>query len=197
MALVYLPTSWWLPSNGSTCHNINRMAMRRLYSDWLRAGRLRGRSSSTGRVKNFLFSKSSRPALGSTQPPIQWVPGVLSPGVKRPGREADHSHPASAEVKNSPIRLHGVMLNSLSTRTILLKYGMEMTQRTVKQWYLEGFHLHAIFSIIWLLRSSRVAQIHQEVLFYGTWQLCYCVHAANGPYSNTNEFHRQLHMLFT
>jgi hypothetical protein len=27
------------------------------------------------------------------------VPGALSPGVKRPGREVDHSPPASAEVK--------------------------------------------------------------------------------------------------
>jgi hypothetical protein len=41
----------------------------------------------------------SRPALGSTQPPIQWVPGALPPGVKRPGREADQSSSASAEVK--------------------------------------------------------------------------------------------------
>jgi hypothetical protein len=30
---------------------------------------------------------------------IQWVPGALSLGVKRPGREADHSPPSSAEVK--------------------------------------------------------------------------------------------------
>jgi hypothetical protein len=29
------------------------------------------------------FSSSLRPALGPTQPPVQWVPGVLSPGVKR------------------------------------------------------------------------------------------------------------------
>jgi hypothetical protein len=27
----------------------------------------------------------SRPALRSTQPPIQWVPGVLSPGGKAAG----------------------------------------------------------------------------------------------------------------
>jgi len=31
--------------------------------------------------------------------PIQWVPGALSLGVKRPGREADHSPPPRAEVK--------------------------------------------------------------------------------------------------
>jgi hypothetical protein len=35
----------------------------------------------------------------TTQPPIQWVPGAISLGVKRPGREADHSPPSSAEVK--------------------------------------------------------------------------------------------------
>jgi hypothetical protein len=39
--------------------------------------------------------------LGPTQPPVQWVQGVLSPGVKaRPGRDADHSPPSSAEVEN-------------------------------------------------------------------------------------------------
>jgi hypothetical protein len=33
--------------------------------------------------------------------PIQWVPMSLSPGVKRLGRETDHSSPASAEVKKT------------------------------------------------------------------------------------------------
>jgi hypothetical protein len=41
---------------------------------------------------------------------------ALSPGVHRPGREADHLPPASAKVDmdvyiNSPIRLYGVVLN--------------------------------------------------------------------------------------
>jgi hypothetical protein len=61
------------------------------YSDWLRAERPRDRISSPGRVKNFLFSALSRLALGLTQPPIQWVPGAISSGVKRPGLEADNS----------------------------------------------------------------------------------------------------------
>jgi hypothetical protein len=59
------------------------------YSDWLRIGRSKGLSASPGRVKNCLFSTSSRPGLGPTQPPSQWVQGALSTGVKRLGREAD------------------------------------------------------------------------------------------------------------
>jgi hypothetical protein len=64
----------------------------------------------------FLFTTGSRTALGPTQPLIQWVLGVLSLGVKQPGREADHSLPSSAEVKecmelclHAPIRLNGVL----------------------------------------------------------------------------------------
>jgi hypothetical protein len=57
----------------------------------LRAGRP-GFDSRQGKI--FLFSTVSRPALGATQPPIQWVPEV-----KRPRREADHSPPSAAEVK--------------------------------------------------------------------------------------------------
>jgi hypothetical protein len=47
-----------------------------------------------------LLATASVPALEPTQYPIQWVPEALSPGVKRSGREADHSPPSSAEVKN-------------------------------------------------------------------------------------------------
>ena len=43
------------------------------------------------------FPNLSRPALGPTQPPVQWVPG-LSRGKERPGRDADPSPPSSAVV---------------------------------------------------------------------------------------------------
>jgi hypothetical protein len=49
----------------------------------------------------FFFATPSTPPLGPTQPPVPWVPGTLSLGVERPGREADHSPPSSAEVKNA------------------------------------------------------------------------------------------------
>ena len=41
--------------------------------------------------------RASRPALGPTQPPVQWVPG-LSRGKVRLGHAADHSPPSSAAV---------------------------------------------------------------------------------------------------
>ena len=44
------------------------------------------------------FPHPSRPVLGPTQPPIQWVPGLFH-GVKRPGRGVNHLPPFSAEVK--------------------------------------------------------------------------------------------------
>jgi hypothetical protein len=72
-------------------------------------------SPSTGWEFSF-FTTLSRPALRPTQPPIQSVPGALSLGVKRQGREADHSPPSSAEVKiawnytsTPPVRLHDVV----------------------------------------------------------------------------------------
>jgi hypothetical protein len=55
------------------------------YSDRLRTGRPRGRSSSPGRGKIFLIFTSSRPVLGPTQHPIQWVLEALSPGSKVAG----------------------------------------------------------------------------------------------------------------
>jgi hypothetical protein len=57
---------------------------------------------------------------GSGAHPASYPMGIrgTSLGVKWPGREADHSPPSSAEVKelvepylHSPIRLHGVVLN--------------------------------------------------------------------------------------
>jgi hypothetical protein len=54
---------------------------------------------------------------GAHSLPIQWVLGILSPGLKRPGPEADHSPQSNVKVKNggamshSRIYLHGVVLN--------------------------------------------------------------------------------------
>jgi len=43
----------------------------------------------------------SRPMLGPTQSSMEWLPGVLSPGIKHPRCETEHSPPTSAEVKSA------------------------------------------------------------------------------------------------
>jgi hypothetical protein len=61
-----------------------------------------------------------RTALGPTQLPIQWIPGALYLRIKRPWREADHSPPSSAEVKEW-VELHFHSPNTPSWRGVQLK----------------------------------------------------------------------------
>jgi len=68
--------------------------MRIQYSDYLRVGRPGfDFRQGQGPFSHVHIHTGSRP----TNPPIQWVPGALSPGVKQPGREADHLPPSLAE----------------------------------------------------------------------------------------------------
>jgi hypothetical protein len=87
------------------------------YSVWLWTGRPGFDRRQRQRI--FLLVSVSRPALGSTQPPvqwIQWVPEVLSPGIKR-GRGVmlttnPHLVPrlrmSRSYTSSPPRRLHGV-----------------------------------------------------------------------------------------
>jgi len=66
----------------------------------------------------FLFTTASRMNLEPTQPPVQWVLGPLSLGVKWLGCEADHSPLSSAEAKNAwsytsapPVHLHDMVIS--------------------------------------------------------------------------------------
>jgi hypothetical protein len=56
--------------------------------------------------KIFLFCIGFGPIPGPTQPLIQRVLGVSSPGGKQQEREADHSPPSSAEVKKCGVVPH-------------------------------------------------------------------------------------------
>jgi hypothetical protein len=119
----WLPTKQKVPHNYFAMHFIDTGALAQVYpvhiSSLIAVSFFPSRPfPGGGGLGIFLFTTASRTALGPTQPPIQWLPVVLSLGIKRPGREADHSPPSSAEVKewvelylHSPIRLHGVVLS--------------------------------------------------------------------------------------
>jgi hypothetical protein len=68
----------------------------------------------------FFLTTASRPALGPTQPPFQWVSAFLSLGVKRSVHEGDHSPPSNAEVKEW-VELYLHSPNKPSWRGALLK----------------------------------------------------------------------------
>jgi hypothetical protein len=70
----------------------------------------------------FLLTTASRPALGPTQPSIQWVTGAFTSGVKWPGRETDHSLPSSAEVKNA----WSYNPNPPTTLTYFINFSLQM-----------------------------------------------------------------------
>jgi hypothetical protein len=70
-----------------------------MIAQWYSAGLwLDDRGFESWQELGIFTSPQCRLALGPTQPPIQWVPGL---GEKLLGHEADHSHPSSAEVKNA------------------------------------------------------------------------------------------------
>jgi hypothetical protein len=46
---------------------------------------------------------TSKPTVGLTRQPVQWVPGGVSPAVKRQKREADHAPPSMAKVNGGAI----------------------------------------------------------------------------------------------
>jgi hypothetical protein len=84
------------------------------YSDEVRDGR--PGFDSRQRQDIFLYSTASRPSLGPTQPPIEWVPMGCFLGEKRPGSEANHSLvvPSSRMLElylHSLLLLRGFLLN--------------------------------------------------------------------------------------
>jgi len=93
----------------------------------------------------FLFSTVYRPVLGSTQAPIHWVPGALSLGVKRPGREADHSPPSNAEVKEC-VELYLHYPNTFSWRDVQLKIQGQLY--FYLYWRKLAFFLRSVMSFV-------------------------------------------------
>jgi hypothetical protein len=93
------------------------------YSDGLHAGQLEFYSRQGQEI--YLYPIAFRPALEPTQHSYTKITGGSFPGDISARREADHSPPSAKRYNGgavSPlsVRLHGVVLNYLSTETILL-----------------------------------------------------------------------------
>jgi hypothetical protein len=147
------------------------------YSDCLRPRRQRAWSSSSSRAKNFHYSISFRPALEPNQPSIIWVPGVLSPGLKWQGLEADYSPPTSAKVKKMWIYTSIPSYAFMAYCLIAELYGTHSLSRWIlsldfRNWnliFIFGFQEYAAFSI----EDLQFRQILQLLFSMSVWRfLC-------------------------
>jgi hypothetical protein len=128
---------------------------------------LDGRGSISWKDKIFLFSIASRPAVGPTQPPIQWVPWALSPGGKRQGvKLTTHLHlvPRSRMVElylHSPVCLYGIVLNWLTTWTTLLFFYhvISIFHHNPFHAVREISHLNIFTVVIWVYLVLKVSFI--------------------------------------
>jgi hypothetical protein len=101
----------------------------------------------------YLFPTASRTALGPTQPPIQWAPGAPSLWVKRPGREANHSPPSSAEVK-----MRGA-IHPLPQNAFMAWCSVE--KKAEGQLYLKQDPLHVTYEVV--SKSFRTRRLEREL----------------------------------
>jgi hypothetical protein len=108
----------------------------------------------------FLFTTACRTALGPTKPPIQWLPGALSLGVERPGREADHSPLSSAEVKERmELYIHSPNMPSWHGAQ---KNHRDFTFYVMKtMWRLSGTRILKFLSGIFLFLVAKMTAILQ------------------------------------
>jgi hypothetical protein len=83
------------------CTDYSTSWMIRIYDSWQRPD-------------FFFFSKTSRPALGPTLPPVQGIQGSILPGVKWPACEVRHSPPTMSRLSMSRIkqRSYGMRLRT-------------------------------------------------------------------------------------
>jgi hypothetical protein len=107
------------------------------YSAWLRTGRPGDIGSIPGKDERiFPLASVSRPALGPTQPPVQWVPAALFPRVKRGRGVTLTTHPHLVP-RSWMSRSYTSSLPSASTtcsETALFLYGEEIESIISPPW---------------------------------------------------------------
>jgi hypothetical protein len=123
----------------------------------------------------FLIT-ASRPALGPTQSPIQWVPGALSVGIKWPGREADPRSKNEWSYTSTPQYAFMVRCSLKAQGQLFYFISYDAVAPNTKS------VLHYVFCLQALLVTGTCRQI--------TLCLCHTVHCGK-----LDEFDATIHML--
>jgi hypothetical protein len=123
-------------------------------------------------TRNSLSSEMTRRALGPTQPPIRWGPGLF-PGNKAAEAWRSHLIPSIAKVKNewsyTSTSLYAIIVWTRKTSPFYLRYVIIYCQQTGEKMKIQG-GLHAVSRLksqpvytaapLWSLRSLPAPYIH-------------------------------------
>jgi hypothetical protein len=130
----------------------------------------------------FLFTTASRTSLGPTEPPIKWVPGALSLGVKRHGREADHSPTSSAEVKEW-VELYLHSPNTPSWSGAYLKHRDNFTFTLPFTFTPKISRLEPLSLLVWILLMLEMTGKRNVSCHLSTVKANYSWHFINANYT--------------
>jgi hypothetical protein len=162
-----------------------------------------GRSRFDPRQRIFPLTSVSRPALRPTQPPVQWVPGVLSPGLKRGWSvtQTTHRHLAPMSrmsrsyASSTPKRLRGVWWDCFSVlygirsvpgymwiplRSFSLRFKL-IYDSWSSSWYPTSFNRYAIWSSLCTCRlhiymPSFLIPKQQDIVLQNRDSILICLH---------------------
>jgi hypothetical protein len=137
------------------CISVSRVAQS---VQFLATGWTTGRSRFDPRQRQRIFpvASVSRPTLRPTQPPVQWVLGVLSPGLKRDRGVTLTTHPylvprsriSRSYTCSPPKRLHGVWWDSFSFISLYLVLTFLLVCPILRPWH---FNLYTpLFSYLFI-----------------------------------------------
>jgi hypothetical protein len=120
----------------------------------------------------FFSPKPSIPALGPTQPSLQWVPGFC-PGLKHTGHEVVHSFPSSTELKNEwsyvstpPTYLCGMDRDSLYIFRVIIQVFNASFQTTWKSVFSVVLPLDAAWTeVLTTFVSRHVTRLYNDTKY--------------------------------
>lgn len=119
------------------------------YTDLAAGWTIQSTNSSKGQQVS-LFSKMPRPNLGHTQPPVQWVSGLL------PGHDFDHYSPPSAKTECSYTSICHTCLRGMGRENIIFYKVSKLVKAVIRLICLGGYLVQIPAKILTMPRFYKV-----------------------------------------
>jgi hypothetical protein len=132
-----------------------------------------GFDSNRGVRKYFFFSPKRTRCLLIAKSPSQRIPWALSPGLKRPGRETDHSPSSSAELTTARCYT-SITPYDFKTRYLKVTSPANTARHSISGHKILYFiHMYIRTVLIWsfICSEKKVTREKSIIQSFGSWQL--------------------------